>query len=239
MTSSAHNMYFHTKSKPIKEAINTLNMLYDWKKNQTTEKPTFENFYPVDLEQVVKLLGWELDRVEIAGYSKSFDPLDAVAYFEDKKITLSMQPDISEGRRNFSLAHEIGHIVLHHEDGKKLLMRTRSMRRKKTNFSYSYDPYEVEADRFAAELLMPQNAVRRLFQKVFDCSEILVDSVLARKIVEMHDSKFSIFDKISRQLLSEVVAAHSSDSENISLIEFFDVTFEAMANRLKELRLVL
>ena len=54
-------------------------------------------------------------------------------------------------RQRFTLAHELGHAVLHH--GSKHIDYRR-------NFSAPDDPREVEANKFAAELLMPEGEFR-------------------------------------------------------------------------------
>jgi hypothetical protein len=57
-----------------------------------------------------------------------------------------------ERRRRFTIAHEIGHFVLHPE-------RVRSERSGSTN--WASQSIEREADAFAAELLMPEHLVRQ------------------------------------------------------------------------------
>ena len=57
-------------------------------------------------------------------------------------------------RQRFTIAHELGHFLLAH--GK-------SFRDTPKDYSVTnYDPNEVQANRFAAELLMPEAAVRLL-----------------------------------------------------------------------------
>lgn len=59
-------------------------------------------------------------------------------------------------RQRFTVAHELGHFALGHE----------GMRDPTRNFSATnYDPREAAANRFAAELLMPESAVNELIER--------------------------------------------------------------------------
>ena len=55
-------------------------------------------------------------------------------------------------RQRFTVAHELGHHILHHGN---------SFRDPAKNFSLNnYDPKEAGANRFAAELLMPEDSLK-------------------------------------------------------------------------------
>ena len=58
-------------------------------------------------------------------------------------------------RRRFTIAHEIAHYVLHRRDASSFHDNTFARR------ANSRDRMEQEADRFAAELLMPEGAIRQ------------------------------------------------------------------------------
>lgn len=59
-------------------------------------------------------------------------------------------------RQRFTVAHELGHYALGHLSGGKTMWRDPT----ENFFSSSRDPREVEANRFAARLLMPADAVK-------------------------------------------------------------------------------
>jgi Zn-dependent peptidase ImmA (M78 family) len=69
--------------------------------------------------------------------------------------------DAGEGplRRRFTIAHEVGHFVLHaaRADAAAVFCRTVEVQER---VERTVDPLEREANRFAAELLMPEEAVR-------------------------------------------------------------------------------
>lgn len=71
--------------------------------------------------------------------------------------TIFYNPDDSRVRRRFTVAHELGHLCLNHGF---------AFRDPSQNFSrFHYDINEVEANKFAAELLIPEAAIKILIDK--------------------------------------------------------------------------
>jgi predicted transcriptional regulator len=101
---------------------------------------------PVSLRDVVSALNLELVK-------RTREPFTSEAALEPlgdgRAIVLNGSGD--SGRRRFTIAHEIGHFVLHPE-------RCRPERGGVVNEAGRME--EREADAFAAELLMPENLVR-------------------------------------------------------------------------------
>lgn len=62
----------------------------------------------------------------------------------------------SKVRQRFTIAHELGHHVLDHGPRPRDTISA---------FEDPYDPYEIEANQFAAELLMPDFALKILIEK--------------------------------------------------------------------------
>lgn len=79
----------------------------------------------------------------------------AVKFAGDRAV-IWLRDDESPQRKRFTLAHELGHLMLHGEDGRGLF-RDRS---------FSGDPEELEANSFAAELIMPAHAVQKYISLV-------------------------------------------------------------------------
>ena len=100
---------------------------------------------PIPIDSIaVDLLGLRVRCVEGLGVSGLLVP-------GRREICLSAEEAAdSEARRRFTLAYEVAHWVLHH--------RGRCARSHRT--PGSLDPREREANVFAAELLMPTDAVR-------------------------------------------------------------------------------
>lgn len=62
-------------------------------------------------------------------------------------------------RKRFTTAHELGHLLLHSKSGVHIDYAVVKMRDAKT--SEGVNEEEIEANRFAAELLMPQSMLER------------------------------------------------------------------------------
>lgn len=74
-------------------------------------------------------------------------------------------------RQRFSLAHELGHFLLHADQIRAELAQGRILALEHDPSNQEKDPaYEArerQANRFAAELLMPENIVQTVFQQAF------------------------------------------------------------------------
>lgn len=95
---------------------------------------------PVDVFGIVRLLGVGLERVfcpeDWAGELESSDPSGAVIRYNGNH---------APARQRFTVAHEIGHLLLH-PPGRRFRDRISSM---------GVDLAEIQANNFAASLLMP------------------------------------------------------------------------------------
>src|SRR5437588_4794787 len=84
--------------------------IYERQTKTLGRKPNRDEFYPVQVDLAVELLGWELR--SLSDLRELSEPIAGRADFQ-KKIVYVDKVD-SEGRWNFTVAHEIGHIVLKH-----------------------------------------------------------------------------------------------------------------------------
>jgi len=99
---------------------------------------------PTPLETIATSLGFQ---------SLAFDGGDDVAGAIDhsqKRIFVNSNDPAT--RQRFTLAHELGHAILHSNEN---IVDYRK------NFTNTTDRKEVEANKFAAELLMPENLFRK------------------------------------------------------------------------------
>jgi Zn-dependent peptidase ImmA (M78 family) len=113
---------------------------------------------PIDLNRVAK----------IAGATITHDKLDAglsgFAYQKNGTRLIAVNSDEGETRKRFTTAHELGHLFLHknrsvsYDQGLMMLRVSHS--------SKGTDINEIEANRFAAELLMPEEEVRKDIAKL-------------------------------------------------------------------------
>jgi Zn-dependent peptidase ImmA (M78 family) len=114
---------------------------------------------PIPIEDMAEhYLGYSIDFVDDGIFSdpKILGGID----FEESKIYVNASVEDHDGRYAFTIAHEIGHHVLHrvaylkdNVDGNKEIL-CRDSRNK--------PQIELEADRFAAALLMPAEAIQNI-----------------------------------------------------------------------------
>jgi Zn-dependent peptidase ImmA (M78 family) len=116
---------------------------------------------PVRLEAIAKKLGIRIKHEPFEG------DISGVLYRDPNGTIIGVNSLHHPNRQRFTIAHEIGHFVLHEIDihvdkGYRVVLRD-------SVSSQAVDPLEIDANRFAAELLMPEKMVRR------DAAECLED----------------------------------------------------------------
>lgn len=113
------------------------------------------------------------------------DGVEAITVSQDGIIRLIIPEQtyrdarIGRGRARFTIAHEVGHVVLHSEESIKLA-RTQSGH---YSGDKEYDP-EWQADVFAAELLCPSTQIKNM--KIM---EIQQTYVVSKKLAETQKDK--------------------------------------------------
>lgn len=110
---------------------------------------------PVPLEKIAKALGAQL----------RFSPLDSelsgMVYIKDGTPIIGVNSLHHPNRQRFTIAHEIGHLELHKDEISKAVHVDKDfpvlMRDQKA--ATGTDQLEIEANQFAAELLMPKKLI--------------------------------------------------------------------------------
>ena len=111
----------------------------------------------VDVEAVAEALGLPVY------YDDLGDPsVSGLLVSDGEDTAIFIKHDDASVRKRFSIAHEIGHHVLGHqfEDGQVHVDRGHIITPRDSRSSTGEDPREVEANQFAAALLMPQSLIR-------------------------------------------------------------------------------
>lgn len=111
---------------------------------------------PVPIEAIAKRLGINVQVVPLD------DHLSGMSFVRDGHSVIVVNASHHPNRQRFTLAHELAHHVLHkpylaenvHVDTAVLARNERS--------SAGIDSKEVQANAFAAEILMPQSELRRV-----------------------------------------------------------------------------
>jgi len=96
------------------------------------------------------------------------DDMDGFLYREKGDIVIGVNKDQAPVRQRFTIAHELGHLLLH-ENSAVHIDRGFQVRLRNGLSAQGVNIDEMEANRFAAELLMPLDFLREdLESKFFD-----------------------------------------------------------------------
>lgn len=109
------------------------------------------------------------------------EDIDGFLYRDEDEVVIGVNRDRATVRRRFTIAHELGHLRLH-EQGQVHVDRGFRVRLRSGVSSEGTDWDEMEANRFAAELLMPIDFLRDdLKRQEFDLADDSELRVLARR----------------------------------------------------------
>jgi Zn-dependent peptidase ImmA (M78 family) len=103
---------------------------------------------PVPVEKMAEHLGIEVRFVPFEGELSGI--LTAVPH----GVIIGVNKSHTRARQRFTIAHEIGHYLLHQHDDIHIDRRFPARRRDEVS-GQAIDPEEIAANAFAAELLMP------------------------------------------------------------------------------------
>ncbi len=144
---------------------------------QVLDKQSIKSF-PVPVERIAKALGAQIR------FAPLDDELSGMVYVKDGVPIIGVNSLHHPNRQRFTIAHEIGHMELHlemitssvHVDKKFIgLMRD-------SNSSTGNEEIEIQANQFAAELLMPQKLIEEELEgKQFDIDDDGPIEELAKK----------------------------------------------------------
>lgn len=140
---------------------------------------------PVDLEAVAKFL-------DIKILYENFDnEISGLLVVKDGRRAIGVNKNHGINRQRFTIAHEIGHFVLHHSTKNDVQhVDTKSAYFRSTAHSTEH-LQEQQANRFAAELLMPQELLESAIKKYkLDLTD------------DLHISKLANLLQVSEQALT-------------------------------------
>lgn len=112
---------------------------------------------PVPLELILFEEGLKVEKLDYP------DATAGESWWEDGVGHIAVSPALNPGRLRFTLAHEYGHLLLRHHDYRlaQLAHLDGRLRDGEDTFQQPVNPIEVEANQFAAELLLPLAHFRR------------------------------------------------------------------------------
>ncbi len=221
------------------KARTILSELHELQSESAGTKPRLEDFFPINLRQIVEdVLDWQLEERTMIGFLPSGHQIIGQTNYEDKTILIDVG-DTPSGERNFTLAHEIGHVALHRMSYACHGFATRAHASRRNERLVNPDPtrshLEREAQIFAAELLMPRRSVSRYFKMLFERDRLWMEGILVKELLE-HSGNRSKFPDL--KAVAKIVAREAGPGGNKNLADFFGVSSDAMAVRLLRLGLI-
>lgn len=132
---------------------------------------------PVDLKVILQSKGYEY--LEIDSF---LNDIDAIFLNKDGRIYAAVNAKHHVHRQRFSLAHELGHILLRHDV--KYHMSDASLDNPPTEKSHpAGSSFEAEANGFAGELLVPLDMLKIEFKKTRDVHELSKIFAVSKEVI--------------------------------------------------------
>ena len=108
---------------------------------------------PVPVDKIAGYLGAAIFYEPFDGQ----DDLSGMLFREGEKKIIGINSSHHSNRQRFSIAHEIGHLVLHNRD--LFVDKVVKINFRDSKSSQAIDKEEIAANAFAAELLMPKDFI--------------------------------------------------------------------------------
>lgn len=129
---------------------------------------------PVDVEKIAQKLGIKVKFTSFDG-----DGVCGLLVRKDDEVILGVNQNHSTNRKRFTIAHEIGHYLLHMT--RPIFVDECTFNRDQ-NSSTGNEKEEIEANTFAAELLMPEHFIADDIEEIDDWEENTI-----RDLAEKYD----------------------------------------------------
>ena len=128
---------------------------------------------PVPVEKIAENLGLDVRFAPLEG------DLSGALVREGGEVYIGVNSLHHSNRRRFTIAHEIAHFVLH--EGVTLHVdKDFRINRRDNDSSKAVNPEEMEANRFAAEMLMPTRFVVKDIEALRNVDQLALDSMARR-----------------------------------------------------------
>lgn len=111
---------------------------------------------PVDVHQVARALGIQVQSVPLD------DELSGMAFVSDGVRVVIVNSQHHPNRQRFTIAHELAHHVLHAPELQSSVHVDKTIFKRNARSRTGEDMLEVQANTFAAELLIPKSELKTL-----------------------------------------------------------------------------
>lgn len=97
-------------------------------------------------------------------YEDFDDGTDGLLLIKDGKAIIAINSEQHSNRQRFSIAHELGHFFLHAQNKNNDLFIDQSLYHRNSEASKGTIDKEIEANQFAASLLMPETMLIKIIK---------------------------------------------------------------------------
>jgi Zn-dependent peptidase ImmA (M78 family) len=146
----------------------------------------------VDVEAIARNQHIEIHKEDLKGIS-------GFIYKEGNQVTIGVNKNDPPNRQRFTIAHELGHFFLHSENplhvDKSIVIKLRDH-----VSSEAVNAEEIEANAFAAELLMPAKMIEEDFRhvnKALASEEDELDGIISKMASDYRVSKQAMTLRLS------------------------------------------
>jgi hypothetical protein len=130
---------------------------------------------PFDVERCLDVVlprwGYQPDLVDLGpGIEGLTDPINKLVrippHVHEKMVA-------GNGRARFTVSHEIGHVILHAQQVREIMVNCgQDGLKRRSDINACRDP-EWQANAFAAALLMPENVVKKILEEEYGCAALV------------------------------------------------------------------
>lgn len=124
---------------------------------------------PVDVKKVIKNLNVSLEPEKLGS------EVSGLLVIENNKAVIGYNSDEPTVRQRFTLAHEIGHYVIHCNSSSRDKIFVDKIMYRKNFSSTSEKRQELQANVFAASLLMPKQLVKEEFANLLNAADHITE----------------------------------------------------------------
>ena len=161
-----------------------------------------------NVKNIVKNLEYCIESIGVKVFysdMSAFDYPDSVSGYT--RVNDNNEPEIVvnsnhvEGRRRFTMAHELGHILFHWNWPKKKLNKNEvSILYRNENSEQSDNIVEQEANEFAAQILLPLNIIEKALPKPID----QYNDIEFRNLIANVSKSFNVTKPFARRQLEKL-----------------------------------
>jgi Zn-dependent peptidase ImmA (M78 family) len=125
------------------------------------DNPLFKSL-PIKVEDIAKSMG-----IKVLAYGFD-DDISGVLVINDEGATIGYNQTESRVRKRFTIAHELGHYVLHRDQSDVFMDKQYKALFRSPGFTYTEQSQklEQEANKFAACILMPEKLLNNEIEKM-------------------------------------------------------------------------